>query len=219
MTDNTPACFGAATVFSADSETCKKCEAYARCADASVQTLVEIRHLINVEDLIARHNKARGVSQAEIKKRDKEEADARPPGSGMTPKLPSEPVQRFTEVVRVRFEQSEHDQAVIAKMATKARPYAINLIENGVVKKCIEALESGDIAALPARPEWFVITLTKLMHGGFTRAELKQAMVETYGWQENTAASYVSLSLALLPLVANVQDEAGRIVLAPAVTA
>lgn len=214
--NNAPACFGAATVFAADSETCKKCVAFRECADQSVKTLEEIRHLINVEDLLARHSKARSVSQEAIKKRDQDAAKKAPPGNPMTPKLPTQPVLRQTEVVRVKFEQSERDQAIIGKMPVKARPYAVNIIESGVAKKCIEALAARDVAALPAQPEWFVITLTALLRGGFTRTELKQEMIEARGWQDNTAASYVSLSLALLPLVADVQDEAGRIVLVPA---
>lgn len=214
--NNAPACFGAATVFAADSETCKKCVAFQECADQSVKTLEEIRHLINVEDLLARHNKARSVSQETIKKRDQEAAKKAPPGNPMTPKLPQQPVLRQTEVVRVKFERSERDQTIIGKMPVKARPYAINIIESGIAKKCVEAVAARDIAALPAQPEWFVIALTRLIQGGFTRAELRQELVETRGHQDNTAASYVSLCLALLPLVADVQDEAGRIVLAPA---
>lgn len=216
MTQVKLACFGAATVFSADSEVCRQCQDYSACSEQSIETLREIRQIINVEDILARHMLARKKSQDAIKKRDNETASKAPPGNSMTQPLPAEPVERHTEMVRVKFEQSEADKAFIAKLAVKARPYAVKIIEEGAAEQCIEAVKTRNPDALPVKPEWFVIAVQRLLQGGFTRAQLRLAYIETFGWKEETAAPYVSLTIALLPLVAAVQDQAGRIVLAPA---
>lgn len=218
MTTTVPACFAAATVFSNDSDTCKGCRAFMECAQASIETLRAIRHLIDVDDLMIRHKKARNVSQAAIKKADAEAAAAMPPGN-VEQKMPIEPVVRATKVERVKFEICASDEAVIATMPGKAQKYGVSLIESGAAKRCRQAVGQGDAALLPSDPQWFSIALTALIGGGFERASLRASFVTAFGWSEATAAAYVSLSLALIPLVATAKEEGGRIVLSPVVAA
>jgi hypothetical protein len=54
-----PGCFAAASVFAHESEVCRNCKAFTACAEESIKTLEAIKGLVNVTDLMKRHERAR----------------------------------------------------------------------------------------------------------------------------------------------------------------
>jgi hypothetical protein len=215
VTTNAPGCFGAASVFSHDSDICKRCPAFAACADKAVETLAAIKDVICVTDLLTRHKVAKRKAQAVLKAEDERAAKEAPPGNIEKP-VTLEPTERKTPLTKVKIELSAQDESVVATLPVKIRPLAITLISSGATAELRKALQTKDASGVKSVPAWLRIALSALCSGGFTRASLRAALIAELGWTDSTAASHVSMVVALLPTFGATQETDGRIVVTPA---
>lgn len=211
--NHAPACFGSISCFARDSEHCRQCAAYAACEVQSGETLEAIKSIVNVDDLIRKHQMARlkEKSKAEKARYDMNKAKAvsyAPP----QPKMP-EVAQRATKVEKVVLEVSAEDQAMVEKLPVKAQPIALSWLKTGVIHQIREGLKENKNAMAGKKPQWLDKLVDGLIQGGFTKGELKNRFMTELEWTEGTAASHVSLGLALLLCFRVIkQDSSGRIV-------
>lgn len=213
-----PACFGAASVFSHDSEICQGCVGYQGCGAASLKTLESIKGIINVEDLMKRHVKARKLTVERLKERDEEREASMPPGNIEQP-ITKKPVERKTEVATVKFEVNEDEDALIARMPSKAKDKAVVIVKRGLLSVITNRIaEKGVFSDLDV-PACIKVALTKLVSGGFTRSELTSAYELELGWSKGTASSHTSQVVKILTIFPFAQEKDGRIVPFPAVSA
>jgi hypothetical protein len=195
---NAPACFAAASMFAHDSAVCKLCPAFDACSVASLETLQAIRHIINVEDLLKRHQKARIVAQEAIKKADNKIAAGLPPGN-VTQPMPTKPVERMTQVMNVNFELSKDDADVIAKLSNgKNVAIALQICKAGVIHDLREALPEGRNPFAVKGSAYFRVTVDALLNGGFTRGSLRERLTKELAIANSTAGPQVAMMCGLL---------------------
>jgi hypothetical protein len=212
---NAPACFAAASMFAHDSAVCKLCPAFDACSVASLETLQAIRHIINVEDLLKRHQKARIVAQETIKKADNKIAAALPPGNIPQP-APVKPVERKTQVMNISFELSKDDADVIAKLSNgKTAAVALQMCRAGVIHDLRESLPKGDNPFLTKGSAYFRVTVDALLSGGFTRASLREKLAKELTIKNNTAGPLVAMICGLLKDFGFAQEIAGHFSINP----
>lgn len=190
-----PGCFGAATVFAFDSEVCKSCPAGQDCAPAAMQTLDRIKTVVKVDDLMARHRKAREKAIKDQREKDRQAIEAAPPGPMATP-APTKPVARCTPAEKVEYEVSEKHALIIAEMPSKAQTFAMSLCKKGFVKEMRKNMANKK--ATPGLPKWLNVALDELTKNGFTRASLKARLMNDLGWTDGTAGSHISIAIAIL---------------------
>lgn len=212
--NNAPACFGSISCFSSDSEHCKKCVAFTTCEARSIETLHSIKSIVNVDDLLRKHRLAR---LKEKEKREKARAEMNkakevtyaPP----QPKMPQQTVERATKVEKVVLEVTAEDQAMVERLPVKAQPIALSWLKNGVIHEIREGLRENKNAMADKKPVWLDKLVDGLLKGGFTKTELRDRFMNELGWSEGTAASHVSLGLALLFCFKIIkQDNTGRVI-------
>jgi hypothetical protein len=179
-----------------------------------LETLRKIRHIVNVTDLLKQHEKAKLATRAALREADAKAAAELPPSNDQPP-LPVA-VSRKTEVVDVRFEMTPEDEAVVAVLPVKAQSYALKLLASGELSQIRQGLAAG-INALKNKPGYLQVTVDCLISGGFTRAELREAMRERLGWADTSAGPHVSLAIALFKAFGLVQENDGRLVVVPVV--
>lgn len=211
-----PGCFAAATVYAMDSAVCQQCAAFKDCGDAAMRTLERIKSVVKVDDLVKRHRAARDRALKELNAKDaKARADA-PPGPIDTP-TPVKPVARATPVERVEFDVSEKHSRIILKMPAKAQEFATTLCKRGLVQIMRRNLTNGKTT--PGIPKWLVIALQMLAEGGFTKATLKERLMKELSWSDGTAASHISLAVAILAGFEIASDTSGTFTVSPTVAA
>jgi hypothetical protein len=186
-----PACFAAASVFSHDSDICKMCSAFEGCAAASVVTLETIKGIVNVEDLLKRHTKAKKIARVTVAAKDKLEAETRPPGANLRPLML--PVERQTKVIQVKFELTEEERLIVEKLPVKLVKLAPSLIEHGLIDRMKKDIPEGRNTFATRGPQWLRVALTALLAGGFTKPSLRDSMMSEFTWTSGTAASHVSM--------------------------
>lgn len=212
--DQAPACFGAISCFARDSVHCQKCAAFERCEEQSYQTLLEIRKVVNVDDLLKKHAKARLAQEA---KRDKMRAEMNAKAKQTAYTKPKAPqiVERATKQEKVVFEITEKDEAIIVSLPIKAQPFALTLLKSGMMHDIKYGLKEGRNAIEAKKPTWLARTVDLLVAGGFTRAELKAHLMTELSWSDNSAGAHVSLAIGILCGFGAAQEESGRIVPVP----
>lgn len=211
---NAPGCFAAASVFSHDSEVCAKCCAFDACASASLETLEQIRNIVNVADLLKRHEKAKRAARQKIKEADEALAAAMPPGNIQQPLVGA--VDRKTEVATVKFDVSPDHERVIATLQSKLQKITVSLCKKGYIDGAIESVKKGRVTLSESAPPWFRLALTSLLSGGFSRSQLKQQMASELGWQDSTTGPHASMAVILFKAFGIAQEIEERIVLTPA---
>lgn len=221
-----PGCFAAASVFSHDSNICKACSAFAPCSEASVETLKRIQGLVNVEDLLKKHSVAKAKYQAlgQVK------FDAVPPANKFAeaakiaiesreqPKMPVEPVERHTEKVKVMVEIDATTNDIIAKLPVKPRDLAVTLCKRGTLDTMRGDLSAGRNPFATSKPEFMRVVCDALLNGGFTKPQLKKLFMEKLKWGDGTAGSHVAIACALITAFGIVQENEGKLILAPALS-
>lgn len=197
-----PGCFGAASVFSHDSTICQECPAFQECAAAALQRLESIKQIVNVSDLLAKHQKAQ-IGQRKIRAARRQEAveQAPKPVQGTTQKpVITEPVERTTPVAKVTFEIDHDTQQVIARIPNqKAAQQAIVLCKANKIEIAKESLTNGLNPFDDTGPKYLQVACQMLLADGFTRATLREELKERLEWSDTTAASHVSIAVGLLP--------------------
>lgn len=180
---------------------------------ASLDTLQKIRSVIDVSDLLKRHEKAKRVARKVIQANDEAAAAALPPGNNKPPLTAAE---RKTEVAKVTFETSADEESVIATLAVKVRPVAVSICKTGMLARIKKELREGRNALTESGPGWLRVTIDRLLAGGFVRSELRAAMRQELGWEESSAGPHASMAVALFVAFGVMQEIEGRFVLVPA---
>lgn len=208
-----PGCFASASIYANDSSVCQRCVAYDACSAASLETLEAIKGIVNIDDFMKRHHKARSAAQVAMKESDEVEAAALPPGNVPQP-TPERPVERKTKVVQVTFEVSEDEQSIIAKLNKKPGVEAVRLCSSGMIpeiRKCITDKRNP----FTEKPRFLRVAFDLLLSGGFSRHELRDALVSQLSWEPSSAVSHVAIATDLLLAFGFIQENAGRFVFAP----
>jgi len=223
-----PGCYGAASVFGSDSTVCQACVAFESCGATSVRTLEMIQSVVNVKDLLAKHERSRQIAIARA-------AAGRPPTAQKVklfanapviptqaerpvcqPALPAK-VERRTAVERVKFEISEEHQAIIASIRNiKAREVATSLCENNKITECVRDLPNSINPFNQGGPHYVRITCDMLLHGGYTQARLKSRLISERGMTEGGASSHASLICAIFVKFGLIVGKDGEYTLNPA---
>lgn len=211
---NALACFAAASVFSHDSEVCRKCCAFDACATASLDTLEQIRNIVNVADLLKRHEKAKKVARAALQAKDEAAAAAQPPGN-VQPSLMGA-VERKTEVVKIQFDVSTDNERIIATLPSKLQKITVPLCKKGYLDAAKKSVQEGRCTLAETAPGWFRVALTKLVSGGFSRAELRAAMMNELNWKEGSAAPHTSMAVFLFKAFGIAKEIEERLIPSPA---
>lgn len=203
---NAPGCYAAPSVFSHDSQVCQNCPAFDACAAACVQTLQALRETINVEDILARHRRAKSAT---IERADPERPETTPKldFSKFLPsvKKPAEKVERKAHrEVAVTHDIDEATFKIIDAIPQKnARELAAKWVKNGIVDHIrIELAQGRNPFASQARLDHCQVVCDMLLNGTVTRAALKKAFMTRLGakkpWDEATAGSHVNIAMPAL---------------------
>jgi hypothetical protein len=209
---NAPGCFAAASVFAHDSEICKACHAYVDCSKESLKTLEAIKGLVNVSDLLKRHDAARRATR--------KPSEPKVEDGGDKASAPiSEPVERNTPVERVTYQVSQEYEAVLSGMKIKPAEEARKLCNQGLIDKIKEELLAGRNALSNSRPRFVSVALDGLLAGGFDKRELKELFLSKTSMGDSAAASHVSIVLPILFGFGIAQENSGRIILSPKLVA
>lgn len=212
-TQKAPACFGAISCFAKDSEHCKLCVAYEQCEKQSFATLQSIKNIVNVDDLMRKHLKARQETE-EKRKNAIEEAKKAQKDYSQQPKMPTA-VERATKVEKIVFEVTEQDQSIVMTLPVKAQFFAITLIKSGIMSEIKNGVKTNTNALKDKKPAWMSKSIDLLINGGFTRSELKNHLMKELSWSDNSAGAHVSLAIAILCGFSVAQEKSDRIVTAP----
>ena len=210
---NAPGCFAAASVFSHDSQVCRQCCAFDACAAASLDTLQKIRGVIDVSDLLKRHEKAKKAARQIIQANDEKAAAALPPGNNQPPLVGAE---RKTEVVKITFETSADEERIIATLPVKARPIALTFCKTGMLTRIKKELIEGRNALAETGPGWLRVAIDLLLAGGFVRKQLREQMCQELKWEDSSAAPHTSMTIAMFMAFGIIEEIEGRFVLVPA---
>jgi hypothetical protein len=209
-----PGCFASASVFSHDSSVCQRCSAFDACTGASLQTLEMIKGIVNIDDFLKRHQRARKVAQVVMKDFDEMEAETLPPGNIPKPD-PVRKVERKTKVVKVMFELSKDEEFIIAKLQVKPKAQAILLCTSGKMIEVRKALSERRNPFTVSDPDYLRITIDRLLAGGFSKKSLCESFVGEIGHKYDTARSHMGIVCALLVGFGFAKEHEGKFVLTP----
>lgn len=199
-----PGCFGAASVFSHDAKVCQACPAFEQCAGESFKRLETIAPMIDVTDLMKRHQKAQLALAAkrEAERPEPEEAepalteDNTPPAPGPERK---KPVARKTRKEKVEFIVDAGSQRLMDTITNKkALALAKTIAKTHTIDSMKERLTNGENPFASSGPAFLRVAFAMMFAGGFTRRTLKERLVTEMDWTDGTAASHVSIAVSLL---------------------
>lgn len=188
-----PGCFGSPSCYASNSNFCQTCEGFNECGEESLNTLKRIKEVVNVDDLLHKHNQALAKQRVENKKRLKALKTEPPKMERPTPKS----VERTAKKEVVEFSIDEKTAELIGELPVKARPFAISLCRKGLVDRIKKDLVRNVNPLSGCGPVFLSIAIESLIAGGFTKSELREIYMKDRGWTENTAASHVSLVVKL----------------------
>jgi len=224
-----PGCFASASVFAHDSEVCRACCEFAECSAESLKTLEQIKGLVNVSDLLKRHEAARKASGKFSAPAPQEQpsvviAGAAPtrkeaPPQPILPKPPTEPVVRKTRVEKVEFEIAPEDEAIISTLPKKPGEHARILCKRNMFEKIKADLQSSRNALRDSSPVFIAIAIDQLINGGCTRKELAAVYMSKTGMKETAAAPHATQAFQILTAFGVAQEIKDRLVTSPAVAA
>ncbi len=183
MNPNEPGCFGIAVVHMKN-ETCKQCPALTRCRYRAMKTLLELD--MDVSDL-TKHYTDLGIKPSKGSKTSQRE------GRKVTGKVVITPDQK----------------RLIDAMPVKPARIATALMGRGIDIKA--SLLCGENPFSKNTPAFLRVPCAMLIDGGFTKAELKEALLDQFpAWNERTAEGQLSVAFALLCGLDCVEGRAGR---------
>ena len=209
---NAPGCFGAASVFSHDSNTCRACPQFDECAGKALERLQAISETVNVTDLMRKHQRAQ--QRASIDRHAQQHEEEVKNERIIQRSKPIGQIQRKTTVEKVNFEVDPATQLAIAKIGNKkAGAFALTLCQTVTVDEMRKDFRAG---LNPFKsPNWLHAVGNMLCGDPFTRASLKAHYMTEFNWTEGTAGSHVSIAIALITGIGIAMEHAGSFVLAP----
>lgn len=206
---NAPGCFASPSVFSHDSQVCQACPSFDACGTACIATLQALRATINVDDILARHSRAKGIvaSASTENASSTAPAAAQPDFSKFLPsvKRPAQKVERKAkEEVAVAQDIDEHSATIINSIAqVNAKALASEWVKSGMVEKIRTDLTQGrNPFASEARQSFRSVACDELLKGTVTKTSLKKAFMSRLGnkkpWSEASASSHVGIIMPAL---------------------
>lgn len=203
--NDAPACFGAASVFAHDSETCRACVAFEACSQESLNTLEKIKGIIDVRDLMRRHELARSQSKIVRAKKDTSPADTAL--TTVTRKTPTDKT--------VMAQISTDHENVILGLKTKGKVEALRLCRSGAIDRAKVELHQGINTFATGAPRYIASAAQLLIYGGFTKRSLCECYVKELGWAETSAAPHVSIVIGVFVGFGIAQEKDKVFTLAP----
>lgn len=207
-----PACFGAPSCYASNSKICEGCVAYKQCGQEVTATLERIKGIVNVEDMLHKHNQA--LAKARNERKEKKAEETKPDLEKPMRPMPKQ-VERASKVEKIVYEIDERTETLIMALPVKARTFATQLCKAGLIAQIKANLKTGGNPLEKTGPKWLSVALVKLIDGGFDRAGLRVTFTEQLQWSNETAASHVSLAIKLFTMFDIAIEEDARIVANP----
>lgn len=202
-----PGCFASPSVFSVDSKICNVCVAFNPCRSASYERLEKIKGLIDVQDILARHAKARVKAHYEADEaihKARQTLAWATSGSIAQPAPITAPVPRNTAVERVEFDITPQEEARIQSMpGKKAQALTRILLKKNIMNGILPALRQGSnpFANIPTWP-YLKVACDMLLEGLITKHELARRLKRECGkdkpWTQETAESHRAMVMSML---------------------
>lgn len=221
-----PGCFASASVFAHDSEVCRACGVFTECSAKSLETLEQIKGLVDVSDLLKRHEAARKASGKFSAPVDKVQpqpiviSGACPPRSDIPPpilqKPPVTPVERKTRVEKVEFEITPEDEAILSTLPKKPGEHARILCKRNMIEKIKAELQAGCNALRDSTPVFVSIAIDQIINGGCTRKELASVYLGKTNMSESAASPHATQAFQILIAFGIAQEKGDRLVINPA---
>lgn len=169
--------------------TCQDCPLQSSCRDQALATAKEIHEVMAIGDLLKHFS-------------DVDEFDQNSGGSE----------SRMAARCSQRVMPTPAQQGSLDKMSKKARQVAESLINKGIdVRK---QMLNGKNPFVETGQKYLEVTAMLLMEGGFTKKELKQALLyQNPQWTERTAEGQLSVAFSLFTGFGLVTTRQGRFVL------
>lgn len=211
-----PGCFGAASVFSHDSTVCKQCPSFTECAAESLTRLQSMSERIDVSDLIKKHTRAQAIARPN--RAERHQSDETRDTRIVQRAEPIAPIQRKTRLETVTFEIDDATGDAIALIGNKkASAQALLLCKSMTVDMALKDLNVA-VNPFPATPKWLHIVGNMLCPSPdpVTKATIKAAFMQQLGWKDQTAASHVSIAIALVTGLGIAEERDSQFVLCPA---
>ncbi len=192
--ERAPACFGSPSCYAMNSKICSACGAHAECGEEVKNTLVRIKSVINIDDLLHKHNQAMEKARLcrEISKKEAPLVTLKKPQRRM-PKS----VERKSKVEKMTYEINDATQALIEILPVKAQPFAVQLCRSGMIARIKNEIKTGSNPLEKMGPKFLALALKMLIEEGFSKSGLRGQYVKAFQWTESTAASHVSLTVKL----------------------
>lgn len=188
--EKAPACFGAASIFTRDSEVCKACPHFNECEAEAMRVLLKLRSIVNVEDIIKGHEKAR--KRAGIQNVTQSLAEST--------EVAIQPLERRTKEVSVKgFTINKKDEAALLVLKKNPKILALKLLQSGVMERMRQDLKAGINTFEGKSAKLFYMPIhLMLTRKSITSKDLRDAYMEYYNWSEGTAFSQSSIVLQVL---------------------
>jgi hypothetical protein len=172
-----PSCFGWPSVFNAASATCSACSVKSDCLAACKVLAVKMRQS--------------GAPQTA------------PVDAGVGEVIPGKqaPSQFGVGPGQVNRGLTPDEQIVCEKLPKKVAPRYQSMVRTGFTDRAAIQFRAGINPFRPKDAKFLRLACDRLLSGGVSKKELKQAYRESFNWTEGTAASHVSVVVALLPVI------------------
>lgn len=215
-----PVCFGAATVFTHDSNVCAQCPHFAGCGEEVTNTLKVIQAHVDVDALLKRHQKAREKTVKTLRKADERREATLPPGNSER-SLP-EPTRLVAEPTTLKVTVAETDDGMpqfTAKLKGETMEFVKLMFSKGYAKRVPLDFASGKNTFETIGPLYMREAVAMLLaKGEFLFAELRDRYVDVFKWPKNAADTRAIYAAKALVAIGLVKEEAGRFMVTPKTT-
>lgn len=180
-----PGCFGSPSTFKRTSEICRVCPAIETCGEKAAEKLKSLSKVGNISDFIIRHDSAAAQLGGKlVHESDDVEVEVK------------KPLKRTQPVAMAKRAYTDVELAIVSSLPKKVVAMGKQFINTGLSATAHKALLGGS-NPFPYDGKRFLHLASKLLlSDGFTRQELKALYME-HGMSDGTAASHVSMAIAL----------------------
>jgi len=181
-----PSCHGLPSVYNAQSPTCAGCKSRQSCVDACK---VLLRQLM---------------------------AEQTQPDPRLTAPGTAAPVQfDLREGKTPKYELTPEQKETLAGLPKKVGVRYLSMVKKGFDRQVLDAVQRGQNPFVHEGQRFLHLALALMLDGGVTKADLKQRFRADFNWSDGTAASFVSICVALLPALGVGQVEGSFLLLHP----
>jgi hypothetical protein len=195
-----PGCFGFPTCFKHTSDTCLACPAFATCEVKVAEKMKSMSKKMDLKDFIIRHESASIKAGIPLVASSNVELDI------------NRPIKRKQPVAIVKRAYTKAEEVLLESLPKKVVAFGKQLIDSGLAVTARETLLGGSNPFPYDGKRFLHLACTMLLSDGFTRQELK-ALYMTNGMSDGTAASHVSMALALFKTFGIAVETGNKIIL------